>query len=119
MVHDASAVAGVRTTVKRLSGATRYETSVSVTTKYALGHGLHADGLVVASGANFPDTLSAGSLTGRRGSVMLFTDSPSDATVEHMGSMDGVAQATIAGGEAAVSAETANVIARKLHLRLQ
>lgn len=74
---------------------------------------------MIASGANFPDALAAGPLAGRRGSVMLLADSPSDATVEYMGSLDGVSQATIAGGEAAVSAETANAVTRKLNLRLQ
>lgn len=118
VVHDAAALAGVKATVTRLSGATRYETSVSVA-EYALAHGLHADGLVIASGANFPDALAAGPLAGRRGSVMLLADSPSDATVEYMGSLNGVSQATIAGGKAAVGTETANVIAQKLHLRMQ
>lgn len=56
--------------VTRLSGATRYETSERIA-EWTTGHGLGMDGVVYATGANFPDALAAGPLAGRAGAVTL------------------------------------------------
>ncbi|PLS28692.1 RICIN domain-containing protein, partial [Bifidobacterium parmae] len=62
--------------VTRLAGATRYGTSAEVVA-YALEHRiLEADGVVLASGENYPDALAGGALAGRTGNVLALVDGP-------------------------------------------
>lgn len=61
--------------VTRLSGADRYQTS-SVAAQWGVDHGLGDWGYVaVATGAQFPDALCGGAVTGNMGGVMLLTPS--------------------------------------------
>lgn len=76
-----SYVAGLSDVV-RLQGATRYETSVEIA-RWASSNGLHMDGAVFATGANFPDALAAGPLAGVNGGVVLLVDGPSSPAVSY------------------------------------
>ncbi|MGR4741636.1 InlB B-repeat-containing protein [Bifidobacterium adolescentis] len=97
--------------VTRLSGATRYETSERIA-EWTTGHGLGMDGVVYATGANFPDALAAGPLAGRAGAVtLLVADAHSPAvsfSADYRGKVD---RAYVVGGENAVSRATADAIA--------
>ena len=103
----------------RKSGTTRYETSVAVA-KWASsgGNGLGMDGVVYATGSDFPDALAAGPLAGRNKGVMLLVNGPDSPTVSYSAEFRGkVSKAWVAGGTNAVSAQTANTIADKLNMR--
>ena len=110
--------------VTRLSGATRYETSERIA-EWTTGHGLGMDGVVYATGANFPDALAAGPLAGRAGAVtLLVADAHSPAvsfSADYRGKVD---RAYVVGGENAVSRATADAIAdglgvfRQINLRV-
>lgn len=111
-----SYVAGLSDVV-RLQGATRYETSVEIA-RWASSNGLHMDGAVFATGANFPDALAAGPLAGVNGGVVLLVDGPSSPAVSYATAYKGkVDSAYVVGGEAAVSRATADSIADRLGLR--
>ena len=103
--------------VTRLSGATRYETSERIA-EWTTGHGLGMDGVVYATGANFPDALAAGPLAGRAGAVtLLVADVHSPAvsfSADYRGKVD---RAYVVGGENAVSRATADAIADGLGLK--
>nr|WP_280635864.1 InlB B-repeat-containing protein [Bifidobacterium ruminantium] len=103
--------------VTRLSGATRYETSERIA-EWTTGHGLGMDGVVYATGANFPDALAAGPLAGRAGAVtLLVADAHSPAvsfSADYRGKVD---RAYVVGGENAVSRATADAIADDLGLK--
>ena len=103
--------------VTRLSGATRYETSERIA-EWTTGHGLGMDGVVYATGANFPDALAAGPLAGRAGAVtLLVADAHSPAvsfSADYRGKVD---RAYVVGGENAVSRATADAIADGLGLK--
>ena len=61
-------------TVSRISGATRYETSITFA-QWASEQGcLHMNNVVFATGANFPDALAAGPFAGRNSAVLLLAD---------------------------------------------
>jgi putative cell wall-binding protein len=91
-------------TVTRISGVDRYATSKSIAT-YAFGSG-GAQTVYVATGANFPDALSAGSAAGSKGAPVVLVNG-SAATVDQPTSSLitglGVAAVKIAGGVASVS----------------
>lgn len=59
--------------VDRLSGATRYETSVAVA-EASLAAGLDASHAWLATGRNWPDSLAAGPAVAHRGGVLLMVD---------------------------------------------
>ena len=103
--------------VTRLSSATRYETSERIA-EWTTGHGLGMDGVVYATGANFPDALAAGPLAGRAGAVtLLVADAHSPAvsfSADYRGKVD---RAYVVGGENAVSRATADAIADGLGLK--
>ena len=103
--------------VTRLSGATRYETSERIA-EWTTGHGLGMDGVVYATGANFPDALAAGPLAGRAGAVtLLVADAHSPAVSFSAGYRGKVDRAYVVGGENAVSRATADAIADGLGLK--
>lgn len=104
--------------VKRLSGATRYDTSLAIA-RYALGNGMKSDNLVFATGANFADALAAGPLAGKTNSIMLLAENASSPTVDYASQLrNETSNAVIAGGENAVSRQTAVRIANNLGLKL-
>ncbi|WP_149084923.1 MULTISPECIES: cell wall-binding repeat-containing protein [Microbacterium] len=55
--------------VSRLAGSDRYDTAIAVSKKYAPG----TDAVFVATGANFPDALSAAAAAARLGAPLLLT----------------------------------------------
>ena len=103
--------------VTRLSGATRYETSERIA-EWTTGHGLGMDGVVYATGANFPDALAAGPLAGRAGAVPLLVAAAHSPAVSFSADYRGkVDRAYVVGGENAVSRATADAIADGLGLK--
>lgn len=96
----------------RLGGADRYATSALVA-RYTLDHGLLADRLVVASGANFPDALAGAVLGGRARAALLLTQ-PSlvpTSTAEVMSDLAGRTVHTwVLGGTPALGAETFDAV---------
>jgi len=91
-------------TVTRISGADRYATSKSIAV-YAFGSG-GTQTAYVATGANFPDALSAGSAAGAKGAPVVLVDGGADTVGQPTSSLItglGVAAVKIAGGEASVS----------------
>lgn len=107
----------------RLSGATRYSTSVKVavfSVGGSDGDAMTFDGSIFATGANFPDALAAGPVAGKNKSLVLLVDRSEDYPNEIInasvtGSVD---SAYIAGGEYAIGASTASSLARMLNLTL-
>jgi len=59
--------------VERLSGLNRYATAATVAAMGVTEAGLGWDGLGLATGATFPDALSAGADLGPQGTVLLLT----------------------------------------------
>ncbi|WP_144721101.1 choice-of-anchor G family protein [Agrococcus jejuensis] len=84
----------------RAGGANRYETSVLITDR-AFGS---ADEAFIASGANFPDALTAGAAAGAAGSPLLLTygSTPSAQLLSQLDDL-GVEGVRIAGGPVAVA----------------
>lgn len=107
--------AGIRD-VTRLSGATRFETS-SMIAEFELGSGLgfSMNGVLLATGMNFPDALSAGPLAGRSRSPLLLVDPGAQYACAYLFGFRGeVSSATVVGGTAAVPEEDRLAIARVL-----
>jgi putative cell wall-binding protein len=109
-------LAGFGYTVTNVSGADRYATAAAVATKMA---GLVPIGLFggkktafLASGANFPDALSAGPAAYARNIPILLSDplvlSPASSTAI---TALGIQQVVILGGTAAISAAVATAVA--------
>ncbi|WP_285117079.1 cell wall-binding repeat-containing protein [Leifsonia sp. fls2-241-R2A-40a] len=86
--------------VQRLSGYDRYDTSVKVN-RFAFATG--ATTAFVATGANFPDALSASAAAGSDGSMVLLVNGAGGAIPNALLDDLGVTQAIIAGGTAVVS----------------
>lgn len=105
-------IAGV--TVERLSGETRYDTSVEIV-KYAITQGLSIDGIMIATGTNFPDALAAGPVASSYiGSTVLLTDG-SNTTVNFLGQYKGqFNHSYVVGGNNAVSEDTSNRLAQAM-----
>lgn len=104
--------------VTRLSGATRFETS-SMIADFELGSGLvfSMDGVLLATGMNFPDALSAGPLAGRSRSPLLLVDPGASYVSFYLSKYKGtVRSATVVGGTAAVPEGDRLAIARVLGL---
>ena len=107
--------AGIRD-VTRLSGATRFETSSRIADfELASGLGFSMDGVLLATGMNFPDALSAGPLAGRSRSPLLLVDPGAEYACAYLSGFRGeVSSATVVGGTAAVPEEDRLAIARVL-----
>jgi len=98
-------------TVRRLSGPTRYDTSVAVVAEAARRYPAGTLPVVFASGENFPDALAAGALAARLGALLLLVhrdtlaNSPaSEQFLRDFGSS--VSYGVVVGGPAAVSEVT-------------
>ncbi len=76
-VEDAVIAAFGAEKVTRVAGADRYATAAAVAEYGVTACGLGWDGVGLATGSNFPDALTGGTMLGGRGSVMLL--SPRDA----------------------------------------
>ena len=101
----------------RLSGSTRFETSKAIA-EYELNHGFKFDGVVFATGINFPDALAAGALAGKSSSPVLLVGQDSDAAVslakQYSGQVDA---AFVVGGTSAVSDDEALSLASALGMK--
>ena len=98
----------------RLSGAGRYETSVALA-EWTAKNGLDMDGVVYATGENYPDALVSGPLAGRNKAPVLLVGGANSPTVSYSAKAKGkVTKAYVAGGVQAVSAATANALADAL-----
>ena len=105
--------------VERLSGAGRYETSVKLA-EWTAQNGLGMDGVVYATGENFPDALVSGPLAGRNNAPVLLVGAPDSATVSYSAQAKGqVSKAYVAGGEGAVGADTMTALADALGITKQ
>ncbi len=58
--------------VTRVGGTDRYDTAAKVA-DYGVAHGMHWDGVGIATGLEFPDALSGGAMLGQMDSVLLLT----------------------------------------------
>ncbi|MCL2503105.1 MAG: cell wall-binding repeat-containing protein [Coriobacteriia bacterium] len=66
---------GTSPTVRRVAGATRYETAQKIA-EHAFTNSLATKGFIgVATGTNFPDALAGGAATGERGGILVLTAS--------------------------------------------
>ena len=103
--------------VARLSGSTRFETSKAIA-EYELNHGFKFDGVVFATGINFPDALAAGALAGKSSSPVLLVGQDSDAAVSLAKQYYGqVSAAFVVGGTSAVSDDEALSLASALGMK--
>lgn len=105
-------------TARRVSGATRYETSIAVA-KEASGF-LGLEHVVFATGENFPDALAAGPFAGRNKAFLLLAD-PSGSTAsfvkQYLNQHGAVDRAYVVGGENAISRNLANSLADALDMK--
>ena len=101
-------VGNAQSTVRRLSGATRYDTMSSIV---SAGFS-QASTVVIASGENFPDSLSAAALAGSLDAPVLLTagGALSEQTAAQI-KMLGASKAIVLGGTAAISDDVTNELA--------
>lgn len=92
--------------VRRLGGATRYETAVEVARYGVAEAGLVWDDLAITVGESFPDALAAGVLQGRSGSVMLFVrpaELPDATRAELLLNRDRIYEVRFLGGTSVIT----------------
>ncbi len=91
--------------VERLAGDNRYDTSQDIVDWCVSEGALKYQGLAIATGENFPDSLSGGALCGHRGSVlMLACDDDYDGAVSSLHeNRETIQNADVLGGTAAIS----------------
>ena len=81
--------------------------------------GFTMDGLLLATGQNFPDALAAGPLAGRRLAPLLLVDPSGNSASSFLSAYRGqVKRACIVGGSAAISTETAQKVAGALGINV-
>lgn len=104
--------------VTRLSGATRYETSIKISDfELASGLGFSMDGVLFATGSNFPDALAAGPLAGRMRSPLLLVDSGARIVSGYLSTHKGeVKSATVVGGVNAIPESDKRQLERALNI---
>lgn len=117
-VASAAAQAAGGAHVERLSGKTRYGTSVAVA-QAGVAAGLTGSIVWLATGRNFPDALAAGPAAARAGSPLLLVDGQtaggapeSEAWLKsEAGRLEAL---TVVGGPSAVSSDVAHALARQV-----
>ena len=83
--------------------------------KWTQQNGLSMDGVVYATGENFPDALVSGPLAGRNKAPVLLVSDPTGPAVSYSAGFKGkVTKAYVVGGTTVVSAATANALADAL-----
>ena len=105
--------------VKRLVGDSRYGTSkvLAEWVQNESGLGMSMDGVVYATGENFPDASVSGPLAGTNRAPVLLVGAPNTPTVAYSEQFRGqVTKAYVAGGEGAVSDKTMTALANALGL---
>lgn len=109
-VLDALAASSEDRTVRRVGGADRWETAAAIVAEA----GAPSGEVVVASGEDFPDAVSAGALTATPARIpVLLTqgDALPDPTAEALDGVGDVRRVFVVGGPAAVSDEVVGAIA--------
>ena len=104
--------------ITRLSGATRYETSTKIAEfELESGLGFTMDGVLLATGSNFPDALAAGPLAGRSRSPLLLVDPGASYASGYLSAHRGeVRSAVVVGGASAVPEADRSRVAAALGL---
>ena len=104
--------------ITRLSGATRYETSTKIADfELESGLGFTMDGVLLATGSNFPDALAAGPLAGRSRSPLLLVDPGASYASGYLSAHRGeVRSAVVVGGASAVPEADRSRVAAALGL---
>jgi lactocepin len=93
------ALAAKLPTATRLGGLTRYETNIAVAEYFAANPGV----VYVATGANFPDSLSGAALAAKdNAGIVLVSEPLSKATEDYFTTLDAY-QVNVLGGEGVVS----------------
>lgn len=111
-VESLLANAGV-SSVKRISGATRFETSALIA-NWELAQGMTVSNLAYATSDTFYDALAGGPLCGKRNSVLLVTGDDDKSNVTGFGSdqREAIAAGVVFGGPIAISHSCWNSIVR-------
>ncbi len=102
--------------VTRVGGTDRYDTAAKVA-DYGVAHGMHWDGVGIATGLEFPDALSGGAMLGQMDSVLLLTKQPtlvSAARQRLTANKDDIDTVYFIGGTAAVSQSVRDDVANLL-----
>lgn len=132
VVHVIGGEAAVRTSidrelrdagyaVERLAGADRYRTSAAVAARAVQALGGRLRGAVFATGADFPDALSAAALAARTGGMLTLVP-PATSELPHAlasrltDDRDRLVCSVVVGGPAAVSPGTADLVAHRLRV---
>lgn len=92
-------------TVKRISGATRYETAVSVANEVAYLNGgkIPDNTIFVATGQNYPDALTIGSVAALKKYPIIFADTSLGTSARSFISQKGITKSIVIGGTLAVT----------------
>ena len=106
--------------ITRLAGSTRYETSAKIADfELSSGLGFTMDGLLLATGRNFPDALAAGPLAGRGPSPLLLVDPGASYACSYLGGhRNEISRVTVVGGNAAIPDSDAQKIAQTLQIQM-
>lgn len=102
---------------KRIAGTTRFETSQMIADfELADGSlGFKADGIILATGNNFPDALAAGPLGGRNRTPLLLVDTGAQSAASWLAKHNGeISGSLLVGGENAISSSDAATLRRAM-----
>lgn len=106
------------TTIKRLAGETRFETSQLIADfelSQQLGFGV--DGIALATGLNFPDALAAGPVAGRKLTPLLLVDSGASSASQWLSAhANDISGALIVGGENAITPADAQTLKKAMNI---
>lgn len=107
VIGGKAAVAG--NSPNRIAGANRYATAVAVANQYPSKTGKTIDTVVLVSGENFPDALSAAALVANKNAVLLLTqkDRLPGETADYIKN-HAIKEIVIIGGESSVSKSVAD-----------
>ena len=104
-VETQLATAGLQVS-KRIAGSTRFETSQMIA-DFELADdslGFKADGIILATGNNFPDALTAGPLGGRNRTPLLLVDTGAQSAASWLAKHNGeISGSLLVGGDNAIS----------------
>ncbi|MGD6967757.1 cell wall-binding repeat-containing protein [Rossellomorea vietnamensis] len=91
--------------IKRLSGATRYDTNLAIVAELQKNHGFSGNGVFLATGTNFADALSAASIAGANDMPIVLTEGQNQPLSDEAKAVLEDEEVYVVGGTAAVSNE--------------
>lgn len=105
--------------ITRLSGSTRYDTSANIAEyELASNEGFSMNGILFATGQNYPDALAAGPVAGKQLAPLLLLDPGASAACRFLSARgDAVDHAAIVGGTAAIGERDASTLATTLGIQ--